>query len=205
MRLNGFDRIAFLYDFLATLVFGRAIMNSQKYFLDEISGSSKILILGGGSGDLLAALLKRNPYCEVWYIEASKKMITLSISKIKPECLVHFIHGTEQEIPTSIKYDAAITNFYLDLFTDPFLEDVVNRIQSVLKPGACWLATDFIKGNPWWQKEMLRIMYWFFSITCHIEPKQLPDWTGSMEKAGGKEIKSKAFYSGFIKTSLYQY
>ena len=205
MRLNGFDRIAFLYDFLATLVFGRAIMNSQKYFLDEISNGSKILILGGGSGDLLAELLRRNPYCEVWYIEASKKMIARSINKTNPKFLVHFIHGTEQEIPTSIKYDAAITNFYLDLFTDRQLEDVANKIQSALKPGACWIATDFIKGNQWWQKEMLRIMYLFFRITCRIASHQLPDWTGSMEKAGVKEMKSKTFYSGFIKTSLYQY
>jgi len=97
-----------------------------------------------------------------------------------------------------------ITNFYLDLFTDWQLRDVTNKIQSALNPAACWIATDFIKGDRWWQTGMLRIMYWFFSLTCNIESRRLPDWCKVMEKAHVKEIKSAVFYKGFIKAVLYQ-
>src|SRR5690348_16816239 len=98
--LNSFDRIAGFYDALARIVFGKHIMNSQCYFLDALNDGSKVLILGGGTGWLLAELLSRKPHCEVWYVEASQRMITLSEVKtgaVKKN--VHFIHGTEQSIP----------------------------------------------------------------------------------------------------------
>jgi tRNA (cmo5U34)-methyltransferase len=205
VKLNDFNRIAFIYDFLAKLVFGKAIKDSQKYFLNRISDYSKVLILGGGSGWLVADLLKVKPNCEVWYIDASEKMISLSKSKIEYEPMVYFIHGTEQDIPLSIKYNVVITNFYLDLFTDHQLENVVAKIQSSMVLAARWIITDFVDCNKWWQKTMLKAMYWFFRITCNIESKKLPEWNRFVEKAGLKKIESKAFYSGFIETALYRF
>jgi len=204
VRLNSFDRIAFIYDFLAKLVFGKSLINSQKYFLDKIGDGSKVLILGGGSGWLLAELLKIKSNCEVWYTDASEKMILFSKSKIETGYIVHFIHGTEQDIPLSIKYDVVITNFYLDLFTDHQLADVVIKIQSSLESGAHWIITDFVNNRKWWQRMMLKIMYWFFRITCGLESRQLPEWNKAMENAGVKEIESKYFYKGFIKTAFFR-
>lgn len=204
MSLNDFDSIAFIYDFLAKLVFGRSMRESQQYFLTEIRKRSKVLILGGGSGWLLEALLNQKPDCEVWYIEASAKMISLSKSKVRTDQAVHFIHGTEQDIPVSIEYDAVITNFYFDLFSDHELEDIVIKIQSSMRPGSLWIITDFVDNKKWWQGMMLKTMYWFFRITCNLQSQQLPDWKVSLDKAGVREIASKTFYSGFIKTVLSQ-
>ena len=204
MKLNGFDRIAFIYDLLASLIFRKEITESQKYFLNKIPDYSKVLMLGGGTGWLLAELLKSKPNCEVWYIDASEKMISLSKSRIETGHTVHFIHGTEQDTPASINYDVVITNFYLDLFTDHQLTEILNKILRSMKPGAHWIATDFIDNKKWCQGMMLKMMYWFFRITCNIESHQLPEWDKSMEKVGLKEIGSKTFYRGFIKTTLYQ-
>ena len=205
MKLNGFDRIAFIYDFLAKLVFGKSIIDSQKFFLSNISDNSKVLILGGGSGWLLSEFLKQKPNCEVWYIEASEKMISLSKGKIENIRNVHFIHGTEQDIQLSIKYDVLITNFYLDLFTNHQLLNIITKIRSVMKAEAQWIVTDFVNNKRWWQSIMLKVMYWFFRITCSIESRQLPEWNRLVEKAGVKEVSSKVFYGGFIKTALYRF
>jgi tRNA (cmo5U34)-methyltransferase len=205
VKLNGFDRIAFVYDFLAKLIFGKSIKESQKHFLNKIEDVSKVLILGGGTGWLLTELLKAKPNCKVCYIDASEKMISLSKNKIKPKQLVHFIHGTEQDIPLSTKYDVVLTNFYLDLFTDQQLEGIMVKIRSSLETGANWIVTDFVNNGKWWQKTMLKIMYWFFRITCNIEPKKLPEWNRPIEKSGMKEIESKTFYHGFIETALYRF
>jgi ubiquinone/menaquinone biosynthesis C-methylase UbiE len=205
VKLNGFDRIAFIYDFLAKLVFNNSIVNSQKYFLNKIQDYSKVLILGGGSGQLLVELLKLKPNCEVCYVEASERMIVLSKNKIKRTSMVHFIHGTEEDISRSIEYDALITNFYLDLFTEYQLADIIVKLQSAMKPEAQWIVTDFVSNNKWWQETMLKVMYWFFRITCDIESQQLPEWDKAVEKIGVKEIESKTFYRSFIKTSLYQF
>lgn len=200
MKLNGFDRIAFAYDFLAKVVFGKTIIESQTYFLPEIKEQARVLILGGGSGWLLVELLRTKPNCEVWYIEASEKMIALSMQKNKHADGVHFIHGTELDIPGAIQFDAVITNFYLDLLTDDQLKGVVERIQSSLNARALWIATDFIDGHKLWQRMLLSIMYWFFRITCRIKTHQLPNWTQLLEQAGMREITSRTFYGDFIKT-----
>jgi ubiquinone/menaquinone biosynthesis C-methylase UbiE len=205
VKLNGFDRIAFIYDLLAKLVFGKSIVDSQKYFLNKIPDRSKVLILGGGSGWLLVELLKQKPNCEVWYVEASQKMIKLSKNKIEADKPVNFIHGTEQDIPSSIKYDALITNFYLDLFTNHQLINIIVKLQSSIKPGAQWIVTDFVNNEKWWQSIMLKVMYWFFRMACNIESGQLPDWSLFLEQTGVKEIDSRIFYNGFIRTALYQF
>jgi tRNA (cmo5U34)-methyltransferase len=204
VTLNGFDRIALVYDLLARLVFGRSIINSQKFFLNKIEDHHNVLILGGGSGWLLAELLTIKPECKVWYIEASEKMIDLSQKKVDSKSSIHFIHGTEADIPSSIKYDVVISNFYLDLFTDEQLTDVTHKIISSLSPGSQWIATDFVERNKGWQKLLLKLMYYFFRIICHIGSRKLPQWNKAILASGIKKIESRLFYDGFIETALYQ-
>src|SRR6187402_1340927 len=77
-RMNGFDRLAPVYDKLAGLVFGKAIVDAQLVFLDRVRAGDRILILGGGTGWLLEKLLRKQPVCEVWYVESSSRMIELT-------------------------------------------------------------------------------------------------------------------------------
>ncbi len=203
--LNSFDKISFFYDFLAKLIFGAHIIDSQKYFLNKIQSHSKVLILGGGTGWLLAELLTEKPNCEVWYVEASAKMIIRSRNRIVQGQAVHFIHGTEDDIPQTLNFDVAITNFYLDLFSSLSLPLVINKIQRSLKPGSLWIVTDFVKNKKWWQASMLKIMYWFFRSTCGIESTGLPPWPVLIGDAGFAKVSSKFFYKNFIEAVVWRY
>src|SRR5690349_4539104 len=151
MQSDGFDKIASIYDGLARLVFGNAIRQAQNYFLNDVPSGAKILVLGGGSGWLLSQLLTSKPQCDIWYIEASEKMLELSKVKAKQSSRVHFIHGTEDSVPRSIQFDVVITNFYLDLFTETSLERVIDKIRNTMRSQAIWLVSDFINNNKWWQ------------------------------------------------------
>ncbi len=203
MKPGGFDKIASVYDGLAQLVFGNSIKQAQLYFLNEIAPQSNVLILGGGTGWLLAELLKLNPTCEVWYIEASEKMLKLSKLKTNHSSRVHFIHGTEDSIPNETKFDVVITNFYLDLFTNTALDSVLAKIQEAGKPGTLFLATDFIDRKKWWQSILLKTMYIFFHNTCKVEASRLPDWHQQLTKRNLVQKKSKLFFGEFIETTVY--
>lgn len=202
--LNGFDHIAGLYDTLARIVFGRHIVRSQRYFLEDIADGSKVLLLGGGTGWLLAELLSHRPNVEVWYIEASERMIALSREKIKDEGNVHFIHGTEQNIPSEISVDIVITNFYLDLFSNEALKKTLPEITARMKEDARWIATDFVYRDKWWQTALLQIMYWFFRKVGALESSRLPAWEQALQQAGWRVMKEKMFFRGFIKTAVHQ-
>ena len=205
-KLNGFDWIAPAYDRLAGLVFGKSIRNAQLYFLSDIPKGSNVLILGGGTGWLLAELLKVNPDCNVWYIEASRKMLKRTQKKVAilPTTCVHYIHGTEAFLPQDIRFNAVITNFYLDLFSSVSLHKVLNHIMKSMLPHGVFLISDFTNTNVWRHRVLLVIMYRFFRLVCGIESTHLPDWQNQLKNVGLEEVKSKLFYGGFIKSSVYR-
>jgi tRNA (cmo5U34)-methyltransferase len=202
--LNRFNQIASVYDILTRMVFGKSIRNAQVRFLDCIPPHGNVLVLGGGTGWLLHALLSINPSCRVWYIEASSSMIEKTRRKIgqAQQGRVHFIHGTENAIPRGMRYDAVITYFFLDLFTAPSLDDVIGKVQAHLKPRAVWLASDFVDREKWWQKALLRMMYLFFRLTCSLETKQLPPWEARLTFHELEEVETEYFFGSFIKSVM---
>jgi tRNA (cmo5U34)-methyltransferase len=204
MKLNRFNKIAGIYDSLTRVVFGKSLYNAQVFFLNTIPPNSNVLILGGGTGWLLEALLDINPSCRVWYVEASSSMIShaeKTIGKAQSN-RVYFIHGTEADIPPGMMYDAVVTHFFLDLFSASSLNAVITTIQGRLKPDAVWLVSDFVYRDKRWQKILLRLMYLFFRLTCRIETVQLPPWEEMLARHGFDEAKSENFFGSFIRSVL---
>jgi len=134
--MSNFDRVAPVYDTLARFVFGRNMHRAQTVFLKDIAPGGHVLILGGGTGWLLAELLSLNPNCKVLYIDASIRMIEMARRKTVGSSDIVFIHGTEKSIPPGLTFDAIITHFYLDLFDYESCAKVVSLIR-----GSCHRGT----------------------------------------------------------------
>jgi ubiquinone/menaquinone biosynthesis C-methylase UbiE len=198
--MNNFDTVAPFYDRLSSLVFGRSIRYAQTIYLHKIPREAKVLIVGGGTGWILRELLMLNPKCQVWYVEASHKMMELAKGKAKNfRNQITFIHGTENSIPANITFDSVITPFYLDLFSKGNCALAIQKIRSSLHTHGIWIAIDFV-NTTWWHGVMLSFMYLFFRLTCSIEAMTLPNWRRIMSENGFLEIESKSFYRGFIKS-----
>jgi tRNA (cmo5U34)-methyltransferase len=205
-QLGGFDAIAPIYDTLATMVFGRSIRNSQLFYLNEIPKGGRVLILGGGTGWLLADILRSNPGCEIWYVEASSRMIDITRSSIDkiPQARVHFIHGTQAQLPLHLMVDVVIANFYFDLFSMSSLEPLLKQLHSIILPNGRLLVADFVKNNLWWQSALLSAMYVFFRGICKIEASNLPDWQRLLVNYKFEHKCSSGFYGNFIRSVVYE-
>ena len=202
--MNGFDRLAPVYDKLVGLVFGKGIKRAQRRFLDEVAPLSRVLILGGGTGWLLAELVSAKPDCKVTYIDASKKMIDMANKEVSGYGQnVSFIQGTEKEIPAASSYDVIITHFYLDLFDENSCREVCALIRRHCRPGSLWLACDFINQS-WWHSIMLKIMYIFFRWVTGLRTARLPDWRTQISDVGFIEIGVQYYSGSFICSSLYK-
>ncbi len=200
--INQFNRVAGSYDLLGRLVFGNTLQKAQLVYLSLVPAEANVLILGGGTGQVLKYLLSVNSSCRVWYIEASSSMIksaTKNIREMNNTMRVNFIHGTHDSIPGDIRFDVVIANFFLDLFSHR-LNTVIRKIKDALQPNGDLLITDFVDGGKVWQKVMLSSMYLFFNTTCKIEAKALPAWQRALRDSGFAEAESIVFYKGFIKT-----
>jgi ubiquinone/menaquinone biosynthesis C-methylase UbiE len=200
--VNGFDWLAPHYDSLARMIFGKSMVRAQTCFLEVIPPFSKVLILGGGTGWLLAELLHGRPKSEVWYIESSARMLSMARKKNNNCSQVHFILGTEKNIP-SCEFDIVIAPFFLDLFSPHTLPKVVEGISLVSKPSARWIIADFVDQGKWWQLFLLKTMYSFFRRVCRIEARALPPWGAILVQSGLSIVDRRFFYGGFIKSAVY--
>jgi len=201
--MNGFDRLATLYDPLARMIYGQSIVQAQTCFLDVIPSFSKVLIVGGGTGWLLTKLLQDHPECEVWYIESSVNMLSMAARKSMDPGRVHFILGTEEDIP-GCGFDVVITHFFLDLFSKPALLIAVQKICLALRPSALWIVADFVDQGKGWQRFLLKTMYSFFRQTCRIEARTLPPWGGALIQSGLYKVEHRLYYKGFIESAVYR-
>ncbi len=199
---DGFDLLAPFYDSLALCVYGRSMVKAQVCFLHYISPASRVLIIGGGTGWLLAELLRIRPECEVWYVEPSANMLTRAKQRNKSHS-VHFVQGTEDDI-SAAEFDFVIAHFFLDLFPPAALSSMIHKMHLKSKPSVRWLVADFVDGGKWWQKGLLRLMYLFFGWMCHIKANELPDWSNILPSFGLKKIDNQSFYGGFIESAIYE-
>lgn len=209
---SGFDRAAWFYDALAQLVFGSAIGRSQSYFLNEIPAGARVLLIGGGSGKLLQALLRHTACSHILYLEASPKMLAQARQRVEPELRqqatqVEFRLGTEAALHPSEQFNVIITPFLLDLFRPSRVAGMVQQLRKSLQPEGCWLHTDFSYTSThtvFWQKLLMRLMYRFFRLLCRIEASSLPDFDEIFRKAGLEKQQQKTFFRGMIEAAVFE-
>ncbi|MBG8552152.1 class I SAM-dependent methyltransferase [Hymenobacter guriensis] len=207
---SGFDRVAAFYDPLARLVFGRSLQRAQLRALEHLPlGAPHVLIIGGGTGWVLPELLRRCPCAHVLYLEASGQMLRRAQSTLQRRCptqlpQVEFRLGTEAALQPQEQFDAVLTFFFLDLFDLPRLRPLVARLHQARRAGAPWLLADFAPPRTWWQRGMLRLMYWFFGLTTGISGRQLPPIRVELARLGLQAGPPQYEFGGMVETVVFR-
>ena len=211
----SFDRVAPYYDRLSRWVFGDMLLAAQRCFLSQIPGGAHVLFLGGGTGLLLDDLLQLSQTKSITYIEASARMLAMAkkrvtqLRKSSDSILppVHFVHGTEHDIPPG-QYSIVITCFLLDMYKPVALHKMMLTIRSTLSPDAQWLFTDFeISKQPdkhWWHWLLVKSMFLFFLVTAGLTVRQLPDYKAAFNSIGFRRQTEKSFYGKLIVSRVYK-
>jgi ubiquinone/menaquinone biosynthesis C-methylase UbiE len=206
MKVQGngnFDRVASMYDTLSYLIFGNAIRRAQHAFLDQISGSDTVLILGGGTGSFLPALRKRIGDGRIVFVDTSAEMLSRAVKRIPADPQVTFLHGKLEDLDPGYKANVVITHFFLDLFGDHQLDEVVRKIRTHTLSNSKWIVSDFVNEKSLWQRILLKLMYLFFRISTKLRNHTLPDWSSTLLRNGYSEVCRQEFYHGFIRACVF--
>lgn len=198
---NDFDIIAPIYDALARIVFGRSLDSAQQAFLTHIEADAKVLIVGGGTGQILE-WLPEDSGLKVDYVELSKGMLHKASSRTSKGNLVQFICQDIREMKGN--YDIIIANFFLDCFSSDELEAVLLHLKGQLDPEGKFLVTDFYPTNVWHQKLLIQSMHWFFRMVTRLEADELLDIHDKVKAANLLPVELKFFRCGFIFSAVYQ-
>lgn len=198
--MNGvnFDRVASSYDFLAGIVFGRTLMDSQIEYLDKLPEYGKILIIGGGTGKVLEYI--NRPKLEIHFIEKSKNMLSRAKRRNSNIKKIIFIHGDENLIDK--QYDAILTFYFLDVFEKSFLKKVINKLYSSLKDEGLWLVADFQQSSNVFNLILLKFMYLFFRMTTRLSVNKLYDFEQLLVDQGLVLMDKRIYYRGLIQSLL---
>lgn len=199
-----FDKLSIIYDLLVNIVFVRAIQKSQIALIKRVENAHEWLILGGGTGWILDEIFKIHPDVKITYVEASQKMISKARRK-EPQGKVNYVLGSIDQIPPEKNYDVVMTAFFWDMFSTKKAVRMKQAIDQKIKNDAIWLLADFKNTDIWWQEILIKVMYWFFRFTCHIEASELPDFDQIFIR--GKHTKQfrDTFYNGMIESTVYNY
>lgn len=172
--------------------------------LHHLKADNHVLILGGGSGDILKELDKLEMRLSISYVELSSKMVELARSKQPFKNLeVAFINQNAQSIDLP-KADIVITNYFLDVFTLENLSMIMKKIDLALNDSGIWFCTDFRKTNSFFKNALIKLMYLFFKIFSQLEGTKLQDFEGQFEALGYKKIDTKFYFGKMIESCAYQ-
>ena len=201
-----YNGVAWLYDVLCRLVLGCSVKKSQTDLLPFIPENARVLIVGGGTGWILEDLAKQNAgSLRIRYIDISSKMIERSKRRKAGNHTIEFIQAAIEEVNLAgSSYDVVFTPFLLDGLSQAACEQVCKKLDACLKPGGIWLYVDFqiSATSSFRQKALLKTMYLFFRITCHIKAAKLPALESSFILY--QTISRRTYGKDFIVSQVFQ-
>jgi tRNA (cmo5U34)-methyltransferase len=85
---------------------------------------------------------------EVWFVDVSSAMMEKARAFWQAELAgaptrLHFLQGTQADLPEGLQVEVVITPFFLDLFSPTELESLFHKLDAHLLPGGHWYLSDF--------------------------------------------------------------
>jgi ubiquinone/menaquinone biosynthesis C-methylase UbiE len=211
-RRNDFDLLAPVYDELASLAFGSAARRAQTELLPQLRDAQTALVIGGGTGWFLHALLAETGVQRVLYIEKSANMLARSrslIASAASEWLarVDFRHGTEESLTAADgPFDLIVTNFFLGQFNDGSCAKLIERLAAQLSEAGRWLFVDLHTPESGWErvaaKVLYKLVYTFVAVTSQIEARRPPHYQATFDRLRLRTELEHSFNRTLIRARL---
>ncbi len=206
----NFDSLARGYSTFEWLAFGRGLERARFCLLDHLRDCRDILLLGDGDGRCLAQLAKIAPNARLHYVDASPAMLARAKSRLnEPEhARVTFTCADVfRWNPPLTSYDAIVTLFFLDCFSEADVKALVSKVQPALRPGAHWLWADFVlpaRGMARWRAQAwLCVMYTFFRWQTGLTTRVLPASEKILGAANWQPLAAQEFHGIFVRSAVF--
>ncbi len=190
------------------MVFFGAQTRVQADQLSVLPVAGNLLIVGGGSGWILEEIARRvSSPLDIQYVESSAEMLARARKRDPGVHRVLFIHLPIADFEGVFSYDAVITPFLFDNFSEEEAMEVFNHIHHQLLPGGYWLFSDFSADHArasWWQRAMLVAMYDFFRVVADVRANGLVEMHTRFLAAGYRVEQDKGYYGRFIRGTVYR-
>lgn len=207
----NFNRLVRIYRALEFTAFGRDLERVRFCHLAALRDCRSILILGEGDGRFLAQLVAQTPTASIHCIDASPAMLAAAAHRL-PESDRNRVTFTCADALTydfsSRHYDAVVTLFFLDCFSNAQIESLVAKLTQALRAPSRWVFGDFVLPPKGWPRLRARlwlaVLYTFFRWQTGLQVKALPDSEAVLARAGFKPQHAQTFQHGLLRAVVFR-
>ncbi len=185
-----YNRIAWCYDALAGVVFGPLLERAKQALLEEVREGSKVLVVGGGTGKILAYLDAKDKALSVDFVELSANMLARARQQKTTNLAVRF-HQGDIRGANGAGYDVIITNFFFSQFRPAEVAELLLDLKPKLAAGGVLLFSDFTAPAYFYDRLTGKLMYLFFRLTAGINASRFPDYDSLFTGAGFTQLKAR--------------
>ena len=179
----GYSLLAPVYDVAANIGSLGAIPEAQRELLHALPEIQDLLIVGGGSGLCLRFVPWERVSGEVTFVDIAPGMLRKARHigrRLGVAERVRFVQSDVETLELERHFDALYTAFFLDQFSQPRCETLLQSLDARLVPGGVWLDVDFsrhVQGRSarFYHTMAVPLLYRFFRLFCGIEASSLPD------------------------------
>jgi len=201
-------RLAPFYRWIEYCAFGWALERRRFAFLDRVAGARHVLILGEGDGRVLSKLLSLAPHAHFDVVEISPEMIELARRRTGDSARISFVCQDARTIGLAPdKYDAVLTMFFLDCFSERDSRRLIRKVAEAMKPGGVWLHSEFAIPDHGWRRWhaviWIATMYLFFRAATGLKVRRLPPIRKLLAEAGLCPTARKDARAGLIVSEVY--
>lgn len=188
-----------LYDFLSTIYSGRQIHKCKIAMNNDLQEDQKILFAGVGHGrDAIDAAEKG---LQVTVVDLSATMLKNLEKNIKGRAFKHpirLVHSDILAFDETAEYDQVVANFFLNVFPEAFMLDVMSHLSTLVKDEGYFVVGDFHypKGNIF--TRAFQNMYWYvavfiFTVFAKNAFHKIYNYPKHLEALGFKVEKTQSF------------
>lgn len=164
---DKYRHIGPVYDFLSNLYSGKSIQDCKTAMLDSnnVKPGDRVLIAGVGHGR--DALRAAQLGADVTVVELSETMLRKFrelLESESPELSVRTVHDDIMNIDEYEQYDMVVANFFLNVFDEPRMVEVLKHLVNLGKPKARLVVGDFIYPTGNILARLFKKAYWYLAV-----------------------------------------
>ncbi|WDP92815.1 MAG: class I SAM-dependent methyltransferase [Desulfobacter sp.] len=162
------DRYKFIgpaYDFLSTLYSGRQIHNTKIAMNSHLRPGQRVLFAGAGHGrDAVDAAMRGAKVTVVDLSATMLRHLEKNIGNREFDHPIRLVHSNILDVSEPGKYDQVVANFFLNVFSETAMQEVVTHMAELVKPGGGFVVGDFCYpcGSPFTRS--LQNLYWYLAV-----------------------------------------
>jgi len=166
-----------------------------------------VLLLGEGNGRFLLEVLRRFPNASITCVEPSAGMRAEQQKRLQkqfremPSRLTIIPERFQDWSSGEARFDVLVTHFFLDLFTESEIDDIVSKIDRLAAPTGRICVAEFSEATSkwgWFSRGLIRTMYRFFSLVANLKTERIPNWRRAFSNCGWSMEKCSAHLCEFV-------